>query len=52
MSECDTVPCIIRGPENGNGSQDKIDSQLTYVNVAAEMELHSYHPRLLWHRIE
>ena len=38
MSECDTTPCIITGPENGNGSQDKIDSQPTYVNVAAEIE--------------
>ena len=47
MSECDTVSRIIRGPENGNGSQDKIDSQPTYVNVAAEMELHPYNPRLL-----
>ena len=24
MSECDTTPRITRGPENGNGSQDKI----------------------------
>ena len=26
MSECDITPRITRGPENGNGSQDKIDS--------------------------
>ena len=37
MSECDTTPCIIRGSENGNGSQDKIDSQPTYVHVAGKV---------------